>query len=773
MKFYLKKIVSFILLIFILSFNIQLVFADAIPNYIKDNQYPKIESNILWSKQVSFENIKEISLSSDGEYIAVNSKNGDLIILDKSGDIIFNQNLNPKKIAMNNQYFTFSYNEVYDNPSPGKDIIYYGHVVLYSISGEKRWDKRITYGDALVDTKVNHLSISDQKSLIMAATDEYIYIFDYFTEIKKIPVENIKFVSMSPDGNHIYSISGKNINIFDLNSNIIKTLSVDYEIDDISVSNDGYFALISNDDIYLYCYEYMVFKKSIGTNIIPIQVSVSGKGNWTIVSTALNGVYILDRDGEIATIDDYGFFQSISNNGDIVLLSPQISKTCSLLDISSYTSASLSIITLDGADVYLDGELKGKTPLLLKNIPYGNHLLTITKSGYETFENNIELPYGKTTEIAVPLSLIESVPTPIETVIISTPKPTQDSTSPFIEIMTYLSGHSFIIGCVAVFILISSVILNRTIKSSSNFEIKRGYVVLNNNNLKFGVKLINNTRNILADLDVILDYSKSSFNIESSEIVHIGNVQPESARTAEFVLKPLGCIHNDLINANIRYKNPKGQIIIVPIKPKEVHCVCPFLKEKIITQADFHKLTEIGESVQEGLSFKNTNTEDIYNFINETCVNQLYLVKELSIDNKKIALFAGESLGDKAYYLLTIIIEKEKNISKVILQAHSNNKYGLPGFMNEIIESIRGVSKIISTAKEIGIVENVQVINIIDSIVQRTNFDMNNEGKSNSNVTDSIVQKSTINIINKNCPNCKVKIDQSDKYCRNCGEKIK
>ena len=59
---------------------------------------------------------------------------------------------------------------------------------------------------------------------------------------------------------------------------------------------------------------------------------------------------------------------------------------------------SYEVITIpDGADVYLDGELKGKTPLSLKDLPAGIHKAKISKEGYKDVESQFMIYEGKTT----------------------------------------------------------------------------------------------------------------------------------------------------------------------------------------------------------------------------------------------------------------------------------------------------------------------------------------------------------------------------------------
>jgi plastocyanin len=275
-------------------------------------------------------------------------------------------------------------------------------------------------------------------------------------------------------------------------------------------------------------------------------------------------------------------------------------------------------------------------------------------------------------------------------------------------------------------------------------EILRGYSVLQNNDIKFGIRLTNKTGFVVTDADVILDYTKSLFSTKDTEIQHLGNITPTGARTATYLLKPLGCIHNEQINALITYKDHTGKKQTIHMRPKEVHCVCPFLKEKPMSEGEYSRLAAGSEFVQEGISFKGITVDDLAKFMGETCRHMLHKVREYDIEGKKVIYLSGESVGEKAYYLLTAVIQDHKGLTQVVLRAHSDKKYGLNGFMNEMADSLRHLVGSVQNAKEIGIIENTQVINIIDSVVQRTSFNMGDDGNAQVNIKDSVVQRSKI-----------------------------
>lgn len=70
--------------------------------------------------------------------------------------------------------------------------------------------------------------------------------------------------------------------------------------------------------------------------------------------------------------------------------------------------------TPGNADVFLDGEYKGLTPMYLYNIPEGNHEILIKKEGYKDYLSEISVFSGKKTFLEADLALIEYVYQEIE-----------------------------------------------------------------------------------------------------------------------------------------------------------------------------------------------------------------------------------------------------------------------------------------------------------------------------------------------------------------------
>lgn len=272
-------------------------------------------------------------------------------------------------------------------------------------------------------------------------------------------------------------------------------------------------------------------------------------------------------------------------------------------------------------------------------------------------------------------------------------------------------------------------------------EIKRGYEVLPDNNIRFGIRIINNTDSAISDVEVILDYAESLFELDGNKIQKLDTIPPTVPRTAEFILKPLGCIHKEEIGATILYKDHEWIKHTEEMRTKKVHCVCPFLKQKNMSKSEFLGLSETGHMSETGLNFEGVSVEQIVSFLLQTCNGRYYKVDEVSVEGGKILYLASESIGEKAHYLLTAFIRENEGLTQVMLRAVSDKQHGLNGFLNEIVEEIRHIVSTVNSAHEIGIIRKEQVINIIDSVVQRTSFG-GDKGTASVNIKDSVVQRS-------------------------------
>ena len=52
----------------------------------------------------------------------------------------------------------------------------------------------------------------------------------------------------------------------------------------------------------------------------------------------------------------------------------------------------------------------------------------------------------------------------------------------------------------------------------ADIEIKRGYEVLPDNNIRFGIRITNTSDVVISDVEVILDYVDSLFKLEGERV---------------------------------------------------------------------------------------------------------------------------------------------------------------------------------------------------------------------------------------------------------------
>lgn len=273
----------------------------------------------------------------------------------------------------------------------------------------------------------------------------------------------------------------------------------------------------------------------------------------------------------------------------------------------------------------------------------------------------------------------------------------------------------------------------------ADIDIKRGYEILPDNSIKFGIRVTNNTVTTISEVETILDYSEELFKLEGVKIKRLGQLPPKSERTAIFILKPLTCIHNEKITATVLYKDSKWELNVEKMKSKCVDCVCPFLKEKQLSRKHFIEKNSHGKSLKQYLYFKGISTSHLISLLNDVCANRLYKIEEFEFNDGIMVYYSAESISDNVDYLLTVFVKNIDDLCVVYFKAASNKEHGLSGFLSEISSELNQVVSTVKSAQEISFVKKENIINIKDSVIQRTNFN-NNQDVSNLCIEDSVIQ---------------------------------
>jgi formylglycine-generating enzyme required for sulfatase activity len=278
----------------------------------------------------------------------------------------------------------------------------------------------------------------------------------------------------------------------------------------------------------------------------------------------------------------------------------------------------------------------------------------------------------------------------------------------------------------------------------AEIEIRRTHEELPDHNIRFGIRVTNVSDAVIFGVEVILDYNESLFALEGSKVQNLGEIPPAGERTVEFILKPRSCIHKEEIGATVRYKDYHNKRHTEDMRPLEVHCVRPYLQEKAMREGEFIELARSLDQRAEGFTFSGIGVPELTAFLKTSCARRLYLISEYNVEGTVILNFAGESKGEKACYLLTVVIKPSREYTQIVFRAYSDKPYGLSGFLTETAESLRHLVGAVQSAREIGIIKHEQVINIIDSVVQRTTFAAGGEGVPSVTIKDSVVQRAEI-----------------------------
>jgi archaellin len=275
-----------------------------------------------------------------------------------------------------------------------------------------------------------------------------------------------------------------------------------------------------------------------------------------------------------------------------------------------------------------------------------------------------------------------------------------------------------------------------------NIDIKRGYEILPDNNIIFGIRITNNSGRDISDVQVILDYNESIFELHGDRIQKPGDIRPTIARTVKFTLKPKACVHRENIEASIIYRDPSGEKHMAAMQAKDVHCICPFLHPKTITKKDFLQLSGTWNTVDLGINFEGIDVEQVISFLMQTSARNLYAVDGYAIKEGNVLHLSSESADGKTHYLLTALVKENAGLIQVMLRAASENKTGLHGFLSEIVSELRHLIDKVDSAKEIGVIKSELVSSIIDTIVPGSNLSAGNSGSS-VNRQSSVVRKSS------------------------------
>jgi len=163
-----------------------------------------------------------------------------------------------------------------------------------------------------------------------------------------------------------------------------------------------------------------------------------------------------------------------------------------------------------------------------------------------------------------------------------------------------------------------------------------------------------------------------------------------------------------------------------------------FLNKKPMTELEYVSLVKKMFYAQKAYILKDISLSTVCEHITQEC-ECMSIVKIYNFKNESLLLFSGES-NDKRLFLLTVAVKKEDDMIYVIFRLYSDKKDNLEELLTKIVDVIKYTTIFMSFAKEIEKVEIKKIINIIDSIVQRSKIGY---GENNKDIIikNSIVQR--------------------------------
>ncbi len=375
----------FILLIFLLSAQIA----------------ASTELEPFFNKQVSNESIKSISVSPDGEYVAAASQDNYILFFDKNGSSIWNIKITEgilRGVATDGK-------DVAAGVSLGSKI---ERVRLYAGSNDILFDTQPE--DVNFSSPIQHIAISGDRSAVVAADKNNVYILNNSGNItSRIQINgSITDVALSPNKELGAVSSGGTVYLFDVNGSVFADLKIDNNsVKSVSVSDTGYIAVLTKQTLYLYNNTQKLWERSANPADFFTSLSISPSGDLIAVTSIKEGLFLFDFDGIIA--HQYpADFEYVSTDGKLIAA---VKNThLYLFNYTKFMTGTISVLSTQGSQVYLDNNLAGTVPITISGIPVGMHTIKIVKKDYETWVQNVTLLNDDKKEISIMLA--PSIPEP-------------------------------------------------------------------------------------------------------------------------------------------------------------------------------------------------------------------------------------------------------------------------------------------------------------------------------------------------------------------------
>ncbi|MFQ6056769.1 MAG: PEGA domain-containing protein, partial [Methanosarcinales archaeon] len=417
-----------------------------------------------------------------------------------------------------------------------------------------------------------------------------------------------------------------------------------------------------------------------------------------------------------------------------------------------------------GASIYVDGNYKGTTPEITTDasiesniikVSVGIHTIKLKKSGYEDYTETVRVSAGETVSIYKKL------------VSIATPPSTTTATSseiPTITIFTKIPIE-YLIG-IAIIILIIGFALSRKGKqkptSSQQKVVKSSAATLNLKSayeykgakILYKIKVENSNKEPVSDIKVHLFVPEVFISKEKEKTIAL--LKPKESKTVTFEIRPTKeCGECDISGRATYYDYASKKEKEIYLEPKTLSIICPMLKEKDIDAATWKNIIIGLKKAEETTKEIPIAAKLLFEIISDLLKEMNLFRLEPTITSSEqlfraTAKFYGEGVKGLKYACSIEVIGGHKK-SKLILKAYAEKEEALIGFYYGILDEMEKRVKVKSY--------------IEDSIVQYY--------LTQTTIQDSVVIRSQIGIEKKKCPKCGNEVQAGDKFCMECGFKLR
>ena len=164
-----------------------------------------------------------------------------------------------------------------------------------------------------------------------------------------------------------------------------------------------------------------------------------------------------------------------------------------------------------------------------------------------------------------------------------------------------------------------------------------------------------------------------------------------------------------------------------------------------ISEPEYIAMTKKLYHATKGCTLKGIDLDDVSKHVMEECKGAK-LVGLHKFDNEMLFMFAGKSRKEDRIYLLTVVVKEENGLIHLAFRLYSDRKENLNELLSKIGEIIKHAIVVMSFATEIEKIEIKKIVNIIDSIVQRSDIGTGEGAEEDKeiNVKDSVIQRTEL-----------------------------